>query len=90
MKAINIEGISFTEKGIQLMKDWLTPTTDLDNPLIKHNIAAIEQVQSFLINNWDDVKENKMKPLLTGLQSVKENLVEFQESINTLPKGDKA
>lgn len=88
MKTVNIEGISFSEEGIKFMKDWISKQSDFDNALIEHNIAAIEQTQSFLLNNWDMVGENnKMKMLLIGLQSIKENLSEFAASITLEQKG---
>jgi len=91
MKAVNIEGISFSEEGINFVKEWIAKPSEIDNTMIEHNIAAIERTQSFLLKNWDTVEDNgKMKVLLTGLQSVKENLSEFAESISVEQKGGRS
>lgn len=88
MKAVNIEGISFSEEGIKFVKEWIAKPSEIDNTMIEHNIAAIERTQSFLLKNWDTVDDNsKMKVLLTGLQSIKENLSEFAALISVEQKG---
>lgn len=86
MKSLNIEGISFSEEGIQFLKYWITPATKGDRPLIESHVSEIEKVQSFLLKNWDLIEDNtdddfEMKPFLIGLQYVKEYLSEFKKGI---------
>ncbi|MDO9634205.1 MAG: hypothetical protein Q7J05_04070 [Paludibacter sp.] len=88
MKTVNIEGILFSEEGIKFVKEWIAKPSEIDNTMIENNIAAIERTQSFLLKNWDTLEDNsKMKVLLTGLQSIKENLSEFAVSISVEQKG---
>ncbi|MEA4918162.1 hypothetical protein SDC9_91943 [bioreactor metagenome] len=89
MKSINIEGISFTEEGIQFLKRWITPPSETGRSPIEINVSEINEVQSFLLKNWDIIEDNiddnnfNMKLFITGLQWIKEYLCEFMNGIKT-------
>lgn len=88
MKTINIEGIAFSEKGIECIKSWIEKPSAIDDRKIDYNIEAIERMQSFLIVNWAiGEDDSKTKIMLTGLQAIKDDLKEFAASISLVQEG---
>jgi hypothetical protein len=77
MNVIDIAGISFDEKRIELLQEWLIPSSDFDRAQISRDANALDRVQSFLIKNWDSLSTNEdseVKKLLISFQYIKERM----------------
>jgi hypothetical protein len=76
MKTIDIAGIPFTEEVLLSLKEWMTPNTLANKPLILCDAELLDNVQSYLITHWDELSPDneEIKGLLKGIQYVKKRL----------------
>ena len=74
--AVNIEGINFTPKMIETIKEW--QEKQLDESYIEEIIRELDSVSMSLINNWDNFyDESHMKNNLTVLTRIRTELRAF-------------
>ena len=79
MKTIEVAGIPFTEEIFEKLKMWIVPPHSNDVAFVSSDIESLLSIQSFLINNWDDLRteDSKMKTMLVEIDSLRRRLEIF-------------
>ena len=87
-KPVEINGITFAPGAFEFLKKYTEvefPDQD-DHSLIDCDIEAIGELQTFFIDNWDnlpgDPSDFHVKGIIQGLHFAKTNLLEIRKLIN--------